>query len=61
MASWLDSVATDLFLWAVIPLLLGGGLFLTLRFGVVQLRRLPEAFRATVGQASGVSPPTQPE
>jgi AGCS family alanine or glycine:cation symporter len=34
--------------------LLGAGLFLTLRLGVVQLRRLPEAFRAMVAkQAAG--------
>jgi AGCS family alanine or glycine:cation symporter len=32
--------------------LLGTGVLLTLRFGVVQLRRLPEAFRAMVAQQS---------
>jgi AGCS family alanine or glycine:cation symporter len=61
MADWLDSVATTLFLWAVIPVLLGGGLFLTLRFGVVQFRRLPEAIRAmTARQEAGASGPLTP-
>ena len=36
----------------VVAVLLATGLFLTLRFGVVQLRRLPEAFRAMVAQQS---------
>jgi AGCS family alanine or glycine:cation symporter len=61
MASWLDAVATGLFLWAVIPVLLGGGLFLTLRFGVVQLRRLPEAVRSIVArQEEGAAGPLTP-
>src|SRR4030095_17076137 len=33
-------------------LLLATGVFLTARFGIVQLRRLPEAFRAMVAQQS---------
>ena len=45
MAEWIDTVATGLFRYVVMWVLLGTGVFLTLRFGVVQLRRLPEAFR----------------
>ena len=61
MASFLDYVATELFLWAVIPVLLGGGLFLTIRFGFVQFRRLPEAIRAMRGrQDSGATGPLTP-
>jgi AGCS family alanine or glycine:cation symporter len=46
----IESFTNVLFLWAVIPFLLGGGIYLTLRLGVVQLRRLPEAFRAMVAK-----------
>jgi len=54
MAELIEAFTNRLFLWAVIPVLLGGGVFLTLRLGVVQLRRLPEAFRAMVAkQAEG--------
>jgi AGCS family alanine or glycine:cation symporter len=50
MAGLIESFTNVLFLWAVIPFLLGGGIYLTLRLGVVQLRRLPEAFRAMVAK-----------
>ncbi|MEZ5316066.1 MAG: amino acid carrier protein [Vicinamibacterales bacterium] len=63
MAGAIDTFTSALFLWAVVPILLGGGLFLTLRTGVVQIRRLPEAFRAMVapqtGEASGALSPFQ--
>ena len=52
LATLIDTVATWIFRYLVMWLLLGAGLFLTVRFGVVQLRRLPEAFRAMVAQQS---------
>lgn len=50
LANTIDIVATWVFRNLVMWLLLATGLFLTLKFGVVQLRRLPEAFRAMVAQ-----------
>ena len=56
MAEWIDTVATALFRYVVMWVLLGTGAFLTIRFGIVQLRRLPEAFRAMVaGQQAGAT------
>src|SRR5262245_25468170 len=52
IANYLDTIATWLFRNIVMWVLLASGLFLTLRFGLVQLRRLPEAFRAMVAQQS---------
>jgi len=52
LATSIDVVATWLFRYVVMGLLLATGAFLTIRFGVVQLRRLPEAFRAMVAQQS---------
>jgi len=52
IAKSLDVIATWLFRNVVMWLLLGTGLFLTIRFGLVQLRRFPEAFRAMVAQQS---------
>jgi AGCS family alanine or glycine:cation symporter len=52
IATFIDKLATGLFTYAVMGLLLATGAFLTLRFGVVQLRRLPEAFRAMVAKQS---------
>jgi alanine or glycine:cation symporter, AGCS family len=49
MANLIQSLADALFMPYVAGVLLGGGLFLTIRLGVVQLRRLPEAFRAMLG------------
>ncbi len=54
MADAIQTVADWLFMPYVVGVLLGVGLFLTIRSGVVQLRRLPEAFRAMVaGQQAG--------
>jgi AGCS family alanine or glycine:cation symporter len=50
IAADIDKAATWLFRYVVMWVLLGTGLFLTIRFGLVQLRRLPEAFRAMVAQ-----------
>src|SRR6187401_149191 len=52
LATQIDIIATWIFRYLVMWLLLGTGLFLTVRFGLVQLRRLPEAFRAMVAQQS---------
>ena len=52
LANSIDVVATWLFRYVVMWVLLGSGAFLTLRFGVVQLRRIGEAFRAMVAQQS---------
>ena len=52
IATQIDVAATWLFRYVVMWFLLATGLFLTLRFGIVQLRRLPEAFRAMVAQQS---------
>ena len=52
LAAQIDVIATWLFRYVVMGLLLATGAFLTIRFGVVQLRRLPEAFRAMVAQQS---------
>src|SRR5215510_14600322 len=50
MADAIQSLADLLFMPYVVAVLLGTGLFLTIRLGVVQLRRLPEAFRAMRAQ-----------
>jgi AGCS family alanine or glycine:cation symporter len=52
LAVLIDKAATWVFTYLVMGLLLLTGAFLTLRFGVVQLRRLPEAFRAMVAKQS---------
>ena len=52
IAVWIDDATTWLFRNIVMWLLLGTGVFLTLRYGVVQLRRFPEAFRAMVAGQS---------
>jgi AGCS family alanine or glycine:cation symporter len=64
LATTIDIIATWLFTNVVMWLLLIVGLFLTLRFGVVQLRRLPEAVRAmlapqSAGASGGVLTPFQ--
>ncbi len=63
MADVIQSLADTLFMPYVVAVLLLGGLFLTLRLGVVQLRRLPEAIRAIVAAqstgATGVLSPFQ--
>ena len=52
IANYLDTIATWLFRNIVMWLLLASGAYLTVRYGLVQLRRLPEAFRAMVAQQS---------
>ena len=55
MAQLLDTLTTYLFQYVVVWMLLGAGAFLTIRYRVVQLRRLPEAVRAMVAQQSAAS------
>ncbi|MGD9902166.1 MAG: alanine/glycine:cation symporter family protein [Vicinamibacterales bacterium] len=55
MAALIDTLTTYLFQYVVVWMLLGAGAFLTLRYGVVQLRRLPEAFQAMVAQQSAAA------
>lgn len=50
MAAFIDTLTTWLFQYIVVWMLLGAGVFFTLRLGFVQFRRLPEAFRAMVAQ-----------
>lgn len=52
MAQLIDTFTTFLFQYIVVWMLLGAGFFLTVRYHLVQLRRLPEAFRAMVAQQS---------
>ncbi|HVQ42411.1 MAG TPA: amino acid carrier protein [Vicinamibacterales bacterium] len=52
IANYLDVVATWLFRNVVMWLLLASGAYLSVRYGLVQLRRLPEAFRAMIAQQS---------
>src|SRR6186997_1952549 len=52
VANYLDIVATWLFRNVVMWVLLASGAFLSVRYGFVQLRRLPEAFRAMIAQQS---------
>ena len=46
MAQFIDTLTTWLFQYVVVWMLLGAGLFFTIRLRFVQFRRLPEAFRA---------------
>src|SRR4029453_11990049 len=56
MADAIQAAADWLFMPYVVGVLLGVGLFLTIRLGFVQFRRLPEAFRAIVApQAQGAA------
>lgn len=55
MASFIDTLTTYLFQYIVVWMLLGAGGFLTVRYGFVQIRRLPEAFRAMVAQQSAAT------
>ena len=64
MADTIQHLADLLFMPYVVGVLLLTGVFLTIRLGVVQLRRLPEAFRAMLGapskgKAAGVVSPFQ--
>ena len=56
MADLIQSFADTLFMPYVVAVLLGTGLFLTIRTGVVQVRRFGEALRAMRGtQDAGAS------
>ncbi|HKV99392.1 MAG TPA: amino acid carrier protein [Vicinamibacterales bacterium] len=56
MADIIQSLADTLFMPYVVGVLLAVGLFLTLRLGIVQLRRLPEALRTMLAaQSSGAT------
>ncbi len=55
MAQFIDTLTTYLFQYVVVWMLLGAGLFLSIRYRFVQFRRLPEAFRAMVAQQSTVA------
>ena len=55
MAQVIDTLTTYLFQYVVVWMLLGSGLFLSIRYNWVQFRRLPEAFRAMVAQQSSAA------
>jgi AGCS family alanine or glycine:cation symporter len=55
MAQFIDTLTTYLFQYVVVWMLLGAGLFLSIRYRFVQFRRLPEAFRAMVAQQSAAA------
>ena len=55
MAQFIDTLTTYLFQYVVVWMLLGSGLFLSIRYNWVQFRRLPEAFRAMVAQQSSAA------
>ncbi len=63
MAQFIDTLTTWLFQYIVVWMLLGAGVFFTLRLNFIQFRRLPEAFRAMMAQqstaAGGVLTPFQ--
>jgi AGCS family alanine or glycine:cation symporter len=64
VASFIDTLTTALFQYVVVWMLLGAGVFFTVRLGFVQFRRLPEAFRAMLARhqstaAGGVLTPFQ--
>ena len=46
MAQFIDTLTTWLFQYIVVWMLLGAGVFFTLRLNFIRFRRLPEAFRA---------------
>ena len=52
MADAIQSIADWLFMPYIVAVLLGAGVFLTVRLGFVQFRRFPEALRATVAAQS---------
>ncbi len=52
LADLIQTTADHLFLPWVVVVLLGSGLFLTLRYVFVQVRRFPEALRVMVGGGS---------
>ena len=50
MASAIQAAADWIFLPYVVAVLLGGGVFLTVRLGFVQIRRFGEALRAMLAR-----------
>jgi alanine or glycine:cation symporter, AGCS family len=54
-ADLIQATADRLFMPWVVIVLLGSGLFLTLRYRLVQLTRLPEALRVMIGRRSGAT------
>ena len=52
----IQSIADWIFMPYVVAVLLGGGLFLTLRLGIVQVRRFPEALRAMFARSPEQTP-----
>ena len=52
IADAIQSIADLLFMPWVVAVLLGGGLFLTIRLGFVQIRRFGEAFRTMISRQS---------
>lgn len=55
LADLIQRLADFLFMPYIVAILLGAGVFLTVRLGFVQFRRLPEAFRAMVAPPEGAS------
>ena len=55
VAQFIDTLTTYLFQYVVVWMLLGAGLFLSIRYNWVQFRRLPDAFRAMVAQQSSAA------
>ncbi|MEZ5292868.1 MAG: amino acid carrier protein [Vicinamibacterales bacterium] len=55
MAAFIDTLTTWLFQYVVVWMLLGAGVFFTVRLGFVQFRRLPDAFRAMLAQQAEAS------
>jgi AGCS family alanine or glycine:cation symporter len=51
-ANWIDTAATALFMPWIVILLFGSGLFLTIRYRLVQVVRFPDAVREVLGRAS---------
>src|SRR6478736_1615693 len=61
IADAIDAVTTWLFTHFVLAVLLGSGLFLTIRLGVVQVRRFGEAVRVMIArQGQGAAGPLTP-
>src|SRR5438552_10636916 len=52
LADNIDTVTTWLFRYLVVPVLLGVGVFLTLRLAVVQVRRFGDALRTIIPRTS---------
>ncbi|MGE0816116.1 MAG: alanine/glycine:cation symporter family protein [Vicinamibacterales bacterium] len=55
MAAFIDTLTTWLFQYVVVWMLLGAGVFFTIRLRFVQFRRLPEAFHAMLARQAEAS------